>query len=321
MITMKDIASKLRSFDTHNVTFWDFESITENGDMWNLLIDTMTNRYKKQAIDFIVCLDARGFLLGGAIACALGGKVGIKLIRKAGKLPGPVHSVEYGLEYRDKDVVEIQDSQVMKGKRVLVVDDVLATGGTAAAAVELVERVGGIVAGLAFAIEIPFLEGRSKLLNYMVTSEISIINDVPYAEVEYCVDMMTIDSRDKELILIERLNYPEGIAMPGGRIEDESPITAAKRELMEETGCKADLLHYLGILSRPDRDPRGVKVSIVMGCISDSSNARGEPGKTKIVRVPSLQNLPPDEKILFGHRDFICMTYPNLVPSHVPSIN
>lgn len=308
MINMTDIASELRSFNHSGVTFWDLESITEDGDMWNLLVETMSSRYKNQAIDFVVCLDARGFLLGGAIACALGKNVGIKLVRKAGKLPGPVHSVEYGLEYRDKDVVEIQDSKVMEGKRVLIIDDVLATGGTAEAAVKLVEQVGGIVVGLAFAIELPSLEGRAKLLDYAVSSEISIIEGKPCANVEYCVDMMVESLDSNTLLLIQRLNEPAGIAMVGGRIENsESASEALDRELWEETGldegnCTAT---YHSTLVGLNRDPRGVKVSLVFIVNADTENARGEAGKTQIMLIKKSDKLPAMTDFAFDHGLFV----------------
>jgi adenine phosphoribosyltransferase len=299
---MKTIAAQLRSFKLHDVTFWDFESITEDGHKWNHLIDTMVSHYKDQAIDYVVCLDARGFLLGGAIASALGRNVGIKLVRKKGKLPGPVRSFEYGLEYRDKDVVEIQDSDVLKGKRVLMVDDVLATGGTASAGVGLIEQVGGEIAGIAFAIELPSLEGRSKLLDYNVTSEISIIDGEPCADVEYCVDILATN-QESELVLIQRLNNPVGHALPGGRIDlGRSARETVSRELSEETGfCAGDITYFKALVGK-DRDPRGPKVSLVFKTNIVAGKKRGEAGKTRVFTwETSSETLPDEAMFAFDH--------------------
>lgn len=307
MMTMRQIASELRSFELHGVTFWDFESITEDGEKWNFLIDTMTARYKNEAIDYVVCLDARGFLLGGAIASALGRNDGLKLIRKKGKLPGPVHSVEYGLEYRDKDVVEIQNSTVLSGKRVLLIDDVLATGGTAEAGVKLVEMVGGKVVGVAFAIELPELEGRSKLLNFVVSSEISIINGVPMSDVGYCVDVVATDDETGEIILIERFSEPTGHAIPGGHIDPgESALQAGLRELWEETGFFATKATYYKTLTDIARDPRGPKISLVLTTSVVGGQPKNEAGKTRVFLVKkSLLGLPEVESFAFEHGEVI----------------
>ena len=298
---MQMLANGLRSFEHQGVKFWDIEALTESGPRWNFLVDTIAERYINAEIDFVVCLDARGFILGGALARALGAHVGLKLIRKAGKLPGPVHAVEYGLEYREHDVIEIQDSEALRGKRVLIVDDVLATGGTASASVDLVRRSGGEVVGLAFAIELPFLEGRSKLLNYMVTSEISIIDEVPRADVEYCVDMLAEDLCTGELVVIERLTDPRGLAMPGGRIENESVMMAIQRELIEEISCFSVETRYVTTLANTSRDPRGIKVSIVVRCSVDSTHARGETRKTRVVKIQPENGLPRCNQFVLGH--------------------
>lgn len=267
----------------------------------------MTDKWRNQNIDCVVYLDARGFLFS-PVARELGRHVGFKLIRKEGKLPGPVHSCEYCLEYRDKDVIEIQDSEAMKGKRVLIIDDVLATGGTAAAAVELVEQVGGIVVGLAFAIEIPSLEGRAKLLDYAVSSEISIIEGRPCADVEYCVDMIVESIDRNSLLLIQRLNEPTGIAMVGGRIENaESASEALDRELWEETGLDEGncTTTYHSTLVGLNRDPRGVKVSLVFVVTADLTGTRGEVDKTEIVLVEKSSELPAMTNFAFDHGRFV----------------
>ncbi|MBI3633831.1 MAG: adenine phosphoribosyltransferase [Candidatus Vogelbacteria bacterium] len=116
----------------------------------------------------LMAFDARGFIFGGALALRLGVPMG--MIRKAGKLPGPILSCEYGLEYRDKDTLEIQADAIKPGDEVILIDDVLATGGTAEAGVKLVEMAGGKVVGCLFVIELTYLKGREKLSGQNVIS-------------------------------------------------------------------------------------------------------------------------------------------------------
>jgi adenine phosphoribosyltransferase len=115
----------------------------------------------------VVGIEARGFIFGPALAYALG--VGFVPIRKPKKLPSLIERMEYALEY-GTDTIEIHQDAIEPGQRVLIVDDVLATGGTAAAAAKLVEKLGGKVAALSFVIELDFLNGRSKLPNHQVVS-------------------------------------------------------------------------------------------------------------------------------------------------------
>ena len=121
-------------------------------------------------IDYVVSAEARGFVLGGAVAAAAG--AGFILARKPGKLPRAVTSVQYQLEY-GVDALEVHSDAVRGGARVLVHDDLLATGGTAGALCELVEQAGGVVAGCAFVIELAFLSGRERLADYDVHSLLS----------------------------------------------------------------------------------------------------------------------------------------------------
>ena len=123
-------------------------------------IEALADPWHDAGIDTVVGIEARGFILGAAVARELG--VGFVPIRKAGKLPGATVSEEYGLEY-GTDVIEMHGDAIAAGERVVILDDVLATGGTAAAAGNLVERVGGLVVGYAFLLELSFLSGRSKL--------------------------------------------------------------------------------------------------------------------------------------------------------------
>jgi adenine phosphoribosyltransferase len=121
-------------------------------------------------VEFVVSAEARGFVLGGAVADRVGG--GFVLARKPGKLPRETSAVEYQLEY-GVDALEVHADAIAGGARVLVHDDLLATGGTAKALCGLVERAGGVVAGCAFVIELPFLRGRDRLRGYDVHSLVS----------------------------------------------------------------------------------------------------------------------------------------------------
>jgi 8-oxo-dGTP diphosphatase len=124
--------------------------------------------------------------------------------------------------------------------------------------------------------------------------------------VEYCVDML-MESTDGALLLIERLDDVPGIAMPGGRIEKrESVATAIRREMREETGLAVSHIRYRSTLVGADRDPRGLKVSIVMQCtVSELESFVGEKGKTRPFVVASLAQLPPQENFVLGHGSFI----------------
>ena len=134
-------------------------------------VDRLADPWIETDIDYVVGIDARGFILGAAIAYKL--NKGLVLVRKEGKLPFRTERVSYELEYGSASV-EIHVDAVEPGRRVLSVDDLLATGGTAAAAVELVERTGGIVAGLGFVIELTALGGRARLGDHRVVSLIAV---------------------------------------------------------------------------------------------------------------------------------------------------
>jgi adenine phosphoribosyltransferase len=125
-----------------------------------MAVDQMLHPYAGQRIDKVVGLEARGFILGGAIAHQLG--TGFVPIRKKGKLPGATISQAYTLEYGEA-IVEIHDDAITAGERILLVDDLLATGGTAEAGISLIERLGGEIVGCSFIIDLPALGGRKKL--------------------------------------------------------------------------------------------------------------------------------------------------------------
>ena len=291
--------------------FWDIEGITEDADALQAVIDHLVEHCQNLKIDYVVGFDARGFLFGGAVAHALG--AGFKQIRKKGKLPGPVVEVSYQYEY-GSGVLELQDNGTLAGKHILLIDDVFATGGTAKAGIELVEKVGGIVVEFVSVIEMPELGGRLKLCDIPVHSCISIIENTPVAEVEYCVDLFVRDSKTGSLLLVERLTEPAGNAMPGGRIEPhESAIMAAMRELKEETGASRRSGAATKMLVALNRDSRGPKVSVVCDCMADCSNLSSEPEHTRAFLVKDPEDLPSIDTFAFDHGQFVFEYWPRII--------
>ncbi len=291
-------------FPKPGILFWDIAPVLRDPQVFSHLLDLMVQRWKDERIDVIAGFDARGFIFGAALALRMG--LPFEQIRKKGKLPGKTIEQSYALEY-DKAFVEMIDDGFIAGKNVLLVDDLLATGGTAWAGAELIKRLSGTVAGFACITELPELAGRAQLLDYPIQSLVSVIEGKPYSDVEYCVDMLTFDSKTSELLLIERLNEPKGLAMPGGRIEHESVRAAAKRELQEETACilKHGYDNFLCVLTKPGRDPRGLKVSYVLMVFCDTSQAYGEVGKTRIVKIAKEDGLPERSRFVLGHEDAV----------------
>ena len=140
--------------------FRDVTTLFADPRGFRMCIDQMMHPYAGQPIDKVVGLEARGFILGGAIAHQLG--TGFVPVRKKGKLPGNTISQDYKLEYGEA-IVEIHDDAIEAGERILVVDDLLATGGTAEAGIKLIERLGGDIIGCSFIVDLPELGGRNKL--------------------------------------------------------------------------------------------------------------------------------------------------------------
>lgn len=147
------------------IQFKDITTLMDNGEAYKAATDEIVSFAKEREIDLVVGPEARGFIIGCPVAYALG--VGFAPVRKEGKLPREVVKVEYGLEY-GKDVLTMHKDAIKPGQRVLITDDLLATGGTIDATIKLVEQLGGVVAGIAFLIELSYLEGRSKLEGYDV---------------------------------------------------------------------------------------------------------------------------------------------------------
>ncbi|HLF20090.1 MAG TPA: adenine phosphoribosyltransferase [Bacteroidota bacterium] len=167
---MSDLASYIRNvpdFPKKGVIFRDITTLLKEPDAFKKAVATLYERYNGAKIHKVVGVESRGFILGAALALRLG--VGFVPIRKKGKLPAETVREEYSLEY-GKDSIEIHKDAIEKGDRVLIHDDLLATGGTIGAASKLVERVGGNIVGLCFLVELTFLKGRDRLANYDVFS-------------------------------------------------------------------------------------------------------------------------------------------------------
>ena len=160
MKTVKDYIRTIVDFPHEGIMFRDVTTLFADPRGFRMAIDQMLHPYAGQRIDKVVGLEARGFILGGAIAHQLA--TGFVPIRKKGKLPGTTISQDYTLEYGEA-IVEIHDDAIEAGEKILVVDDLLATGGTAAAGISLIERLGGEIVSCAFIIDLPDLGGRKKL--------------------------------------------------------------------------------------------------------------------------------------------------------------
>jgi adenine phosphoribosyltransferase len=158
--TVKDYIRTIVDFPHEGIMFRDVTTLFADARGFRMAIDQLLHPYAGVRFDKVVGLEARGFILGGAIAHQL--SAGFVPVRKKGKLPGAVISEEYTLEYGEA-IVEIHDDAIQPGEKILLVDDLLATGGTAEAGLKLIERLGGEVIGCAFVIDLPDLGGRKKL--------------------------------------------------------------------------------------------------------------------------------------------------------------
>jgi adenine phosphoribosyltransferase len=168
----RDLGQLIRSipdFPKEGILFRDITTLLKDAEGFRTAVDRMTEPYRKAKIDKVVCVEARGFILGGAMAYQLG--CGVVPVRKPGKLPYEVETQSYTLEYGTA-CVEIHKDALESGETVLLVDDLLATGGTARAAADLVERLGGRIHGMAFLVELLDLQGRKLLDKYDVFSVI-----------------------------------------------------------------------------------------------------------------------------------------------------
>lgn len=165
-----DLQEKIRNipdFPQTGIQFKDITTLLKDGKAFRLAIDRLAEPYKQQPIDIVIGPEARGFAVGAPVAYVLG--AGFVPVRKPGKLPAEIVSYEYSLEY-GKGSLEIHKDAIVPGSRVLIVDDLLATGGTTLATIKMVEQLGGTVVGLAFLVELSFLNGRQVLTGYDISS-------------------------------------------------------------------------------------------------------------------------------------------------------
>ncbi len=163
----RSIIRDVPGFPKPDIVFKDITTLLKDGKAFGSVVDTLAARYAERGVSEVVCVEARGFVLGAALAYKLG--AGVVPVRKKGKLPAKTYSETYELEY-GTDTLEIHCDALAGGGRVLIVDDLLATGGTALATARLVKDAGGQIVEIAFLIELTFLNGREKLGEYPVFS-------------------------------------------------------------------------------------------------------------------------------------------------------
>ncbi len=169
-MNLKDHIRTIPDFPKPGIMFRDVTTLIKHKDAFYESIRQLKELYKDENIDCVAGIESRGFIFGSALAHEL--KVGFIPIRKKGKLPSRVVRQKYALEYGE-DEIEVHDDAITKGSRVLVVDDLIATGGTARAACDLIEKVGGSIVGCAFVIDLPDLKGKEKLKKYRVDALIT----------------------------------------------------------------------------------------------------------------------------------------------------
>jgi adenine phosphoribosyltransferase len=170
---LSDLIRTIKNFPKEGVLYRDITTLLKEPRAFGQVVDLMYEYYHGKKIDKVACIESRGFILGSALAKSL--SAGFIPIRKKGKLPGEVISNSYDLEY-GTDVIEIHKDAIAEGENILLHDDLLATGGTMYAAVELVKRLKADIVGISFLVELKFLHGRDKLKGYNVFSLIEYDN-------------------------------------------------------------------------------------------------------------------------------------------------
>jgi len=173
-MNLRDKIRTIPDFPIPGIMFRDITPLLADAEALAESIEVMSARWRGRGIDLVAAMEARGFIFGPAIAKELG--AGFVPVRKTGKLPFTTRSIEYTLEYRN-DILHIHEDAVVNGQRVLVVDYLIATGGTARAVAQLVEVLGGVVVGFGFLVELVDLGGREVLAGYDVRSEIEFEGD------------------------------------------------------------------------------------------------------------------------------------------------
>jgi adenine phosphoribosyltransferase len=172
-MTPDELRAKIREipdFPKPGILFYDITTLLKDPAAYRAAIDAMLAPYTGMAIDIVVGMESRGFIFSAPMAYQLG--AGLVPVRKLGKLPAETISIEYALEY-GSNTLEVHRDAIQPGQKVLIVDDLLATGGTVNGTVELVQRLKGEISGLAFLVELGFLKGRDRLAGYAVSSVIT----------------------------------------------------------------------------------------------------------------------------------------------------
>jgi adenine phosphoribosyltransferase len=168
-VKLRDMIANYPDFPKPGVLFRDINPVFRSNEALNYIVDEFYHIYKKAKVDAIAGIESRGFIIATALAIRFG--KGVVMVRKAGKLPGRTLNKSYDIEYGSA-VIELQQNVISKGESILIADDLIATGGTATAAAQLVEEIGGKVTGFAFIIELSYLKGADRLrkMGYKVES-------------------------------------------------------------------------------------------------------------------------------------------------------
>ncbi len=159
-LDLKSLIRTIPDYPKPGIMFRDITTLLKDASGFKACVERLAEPYRTAGVEAVVAIEARGFILGGAVADRLG--TGFVPLRKKGKLPGAAIGQDYELEY-GTDVIEVHEDAIREGERVLIIDDLIATGGTADAGVKLVRKVGGVVVGAAFIIDLPELGGAAKL--------------------------------------------------------------------------------------------------------------------------------------------------------------
>lgn len=167
MAELQNYVRTVMDFPKEGIGFKDITTLIKDGDAFKRSIDELAAAFEGAGVELVVGTESRGFIFGAALAYKLG--VGLVTVRKPGKLPAETIREEYSLEY-GTDAIEVHKDAIQPGQKVLIIDDLLATGGTIAATAKLVERLGAEIVGLGFLIELDFLNAREKLKKYKVES-------------------------------------------------------------------------------------------------------------------------------------------------------
>ena len=290
-VILHELIESIPDFPKPGILFRDMSPLLANPFAFGMVIDLMQSRWKHAGVTKIGAFDARGFIFAGALAKEM--TLPFFMIRKKGKLPGKTVRKEYGLEY-GRDSLEIKEGVVQKDDRVLFVDDLLATGGTAHAGKELIESFGASVVGLSTLMELGELGGRE-----LFAGEV-------YALLTYgkTIEMTDVIARyESKIVLIERLHYPSGSASAGGHVDPgENAEEAAGREFTEETGLVLTGKKFFMEKSGAWRDPRYESSHSCVFTGEAHGEIRDEKHLTKVVLMSPEEILAmPDEKFAFDH--------------------